>query len=264
LGAPKVYWALPDQRQWPSAYLGALLKAPDHCRPVEHFRPIAYYTCVLENKDWTRQSRSSAASARNQTMFNFKSEDGAPAVEYQPPSRSSISSGSSSTSRCSASSSSSSSSSSSGEDADAFPEPQPQMPQPQAVAPAAGAAEPLLRDGVTQDWRGFKFTQTYPPGVSATGQRQALGWEVTCYWSRHADGQICRRTANFNAHGGRLELERKLKWWCMQCHAVATRADHRDLPFPAKDCLPSLAQLERLQFPPADATGFMRPQKRAR
>eukprot|EP00975_Prorocentrum_lima_P027107 5699311-Prorocentrum_lima.AAC.1 len=53
----------------------------------------------------------------------------------------------------------------------------------------------------------------------------------------------------FSAHGGRLDVEKKLKWGCMQCHTVGTRQDHKDLPYLARDCLPSLAQLERHPFP---------------
>ena len=94
---------------------------------------------------------------------------------------------------------------------------------------------------MTHYWRGIKFTQTY-------GKHSAdpAGWEATCACKAHrATKTICKRTYLFAAHGGRLLVEKKLKYWALSAGKHPDRLAHKAARDP--DDLPSLALLERME-----------------
>lgn len=275
-GCDKVFWATPKQKQWSADYLRALLSVAVHGRAVEHFRANPYYAAILNGREYKPRGH-----AKKATAFSFVSAD-APVAEPKwgavpeewdssgsevsdKPLRAGNALGSEDDlfEELFGSPARSSSTSSSPSSATPVPDAMDDAAAGACDGPIADAAaveeQPSLLADLTQDWRGFKFCQTYAGGGFG-GEPQ--GWEATCYWSEHKASTSCRRTLSFAANGGRVRVEKLLKWWCLQSANCQTRENHRDLAFPTDDALPPLSTLDSEVFPPPGASGFVRSVRR--
>lgn len=57
-GGAKTWWIHHRDQTVKSAYLLCLLRAAEHGRLVEHFKPLAYYQAMLEGRDWQPRRRA--------------------------------------------------------------------------------------------------------------------------------------------------------------------------------------------------------------
>ena len=86
---------------------------------------------------------------------------------------------------------------------------------------------------VTNWWKGFRFT----PKLDETWAQ--VGWEATCL---NGDHSRCVKTLNFRKHGGQVQVERKLMYWCLAGCDIDTKFNHGRVPFPEP-----LLRLDRLE-----------------
>ena len=95
---------------------------------------------------------------------------------------------------------------------------------------------PRLDFHITHYWRHFRFC----PKLDDFWDQ--VGWEATCL---NPDHERCVKTMNFRKHGGRLAVERKLKYWCLAGEDLGTKGQHLKVPFPEN--MPSLSRLDGLE-----------------
>ena len=236
VGKEKVAWAKPTQKLWSSAYLQALLLSEKHRQEVPPFRSERFYMCLLGGETFSARRRKPKGNGECEFRFGSEVDVGVGLPEHVATSASSDSSSSSSDT-----SSSSSDSSSSDEEKETLG---PEDLGLDACGPLE--EEPLLMEGATNFWKGFKFTPTFDAKVVQTG------WEVTCYMRLHRDATACRRRRNFSHNGGPAQAERLLKHWCINALEYGARVDHRDAPDAPLEELPTLAELERREAPDKD------------
>ena len=95
---------------------------------------------------------------------------------------------------------------------------------------------PTLDLHITHYWRQFRFCPKLDEFLDQ------VGWEATCLNPNHLR---CVKTMNFRRHGGRLAVEKKLKYWCLAGEDLKTKVNHLRVPFPEN--MPSLSSLDELE-----------------
>ena len=56
-----------------------------------------------------------------------------------------------------------------------------------------------------------------------------VGWQATC---SNPDHLGCVKTMNFRKHGGQVQVEKMLMYWCLAGRDIDTKFNHVRVPFP--------------------------------
>lgn len=265
----KEFWIRRGQRRLQHAYLLALVLASEHKHEVPHFQPNAFYMAIVDGKPPPTKKRR---TRQREDEFDFggrKAAAGHP-VTVAPAAKCRQSTVKRSTQAldagdgpCASSSSGScgddmilsSAASSSGSDDDSCAESSSEgSSSVKSHASACAGAEAGTSEGgaptprlctplvhrVSADssevWGKFLFTQVW----HRTRRAECIGWQVTCSWPNHV---LCRKTGQFQRHGGVELLERKLKHWCLQGAGFPDKESHLH-ECPLVEEPPTLEQLE--------------------